>query len=244
MAQGTKWNEPCTIAGCDRPRRRREWCDYHYMRWYHHGDPLAPLTRVRRDDPERAPCSVDGCAEPFHANGLCRRHEHARWRNGTPTTLAYEWAPPAPCRVCGDPPGGRFRQFCSYACWNAWRSYGEDVLTATDCVRCGVRIEFLGRAPTGRRTYRMRSYCPECRGRYTAWGMTVADLVARDGSTCALCGDEIDLALKRNAAGGFMCASIDHIVPRSLGGTDDPTNLQLTHLLCNVRKGGRNRVTT
>lgn len=33
-----------------------------------------------------------------------------------------------------------------------------------------------------------------------------------------------------------LCASIDHIVPLSQGGTNDLTNLQLAHLRCNLRK--------
>ena len=34
--------------------------------------------------------------------------------------------------------------------------------------------------------------------------------------------------------------SIDHIVPRSKGGTDDPDNLVLCHLKCNVEKWDNN----
>ena len=34
--------ETCSIDGCERPItfRARLWCNRHYMRWYHHGDPL------------------------------------------------------------------------------------------------------------------------------------------------------------------------------------------------------------
>lgn len=31
----------------------------------------------------------------------------------------------------------------------------------------------------------------------------------------------------------------DHIVPRSRGGTDDPSNLRLAHAICNLVKGNR-----
>jgi 5-methylcytosine-specific restriction endonuclease McrA len=33
--------------------------------------------------------------------------------------------------------------------------------------------------------------------------------------------------------------SVDHIIPRALGGTHDPENLQLTHLVCNLIKHDR-----
>ncbi|WP_354596069.1 HNH endonuclease signature motif containing protein [Streptomyces sp. JL1001] len=32
------------------------------------------------------------------------------------------------------------------------------------------------------------------------------------------------------------CASVDHVVPRALGGTHEPSNLQLAHLYCNQVK--------
>jgi len=46
----------------------------------------------------------------------------------------------------------------------------------------------------------------------------------RDAYRCQLCGDWHDL-------------TIDHIVPRSKGGTDDPGNLRVLCRSCNSRKG-------
>jgi 5-methylcytosine-specific restriction endonuclease McrA len=34
-----------------------------------------------------------------------------------------------------------------------------------------------------------------------------------------------------------MAATIDHIVPVSRGGSDDPSNLQTAHMVCNSAKG-------
>ena len=50
----------------------------------------------------------------------------------------------------------------------------------------------------------------------------------RDEYTCQICGKTID-------EGAVLC--IDHIVPRSLGGTSDLTNLQTLCVECNVIKG-------
>lgn len=49
---------------------------------------------------------------------------------------------------------------------------------------------------------------------------------ARDHGVCQLCGEAV-------AGRG----TIDHIVPKSRGGTDDLENLQLAHAACNQRKG-------
>lgn len=48
----------------------------------------------------------------------------------------------------------------------------------------------------------------------------------RDGWACLYCGAEAAL-------------SLDHVVPWSLGGSDDESNLQTLCLPCNVRKGAR-----
>lgn len=46
--------------------------------------------------------------------------------------------------------------------------------------------------------------------------------------TCALCGEHIEDVRKSN---------IDHIVPKSKGGSNSNSNLQLTHKTCNRAKG-------
>jgi hypothetical protein len=53
-------------------------------------------------------------------------------------------------------------------------------------------------------------------------------LEARDGRSCARCGDEIERA---------EVASIGHVIARAHGGSDAPGNLRLEHLTCNLRAG-------
>jgi hypothetical protein len=67
--------------------------------------------------------------------------------------------------------------------------------------------------------------------------MTAAQLTAlaeRDGWSCWLCDGPIDPSLPRTLPGA---ASIDHVVPRSRGGTSDLRNLRLAHRRCNTRRG-------
>lgn len=54
-------------------------------------------------------------------------------------------------------------------------------------------------------------------------------VIERDGLVCGLCAGDVE----RDDV------HIDHIVPVVQGGSDAPTNLQVTHSLCNLRKGGR-----
>jgi 5-methylcytosine-specific restriction protein A len=46
---------------------------------------------------------------------------------------------------------------------------------------------------------------------------------------CAICNGPL----------GLYDSHIDHVMPRAMGGSDDVSNLQLTHMSCNTRKGGQ-----
>jgi hypothetical protein len=52
-------------------------------------------------------------------------------------------------------------------------------------------------------------------------------IIDRDGYRCALCNLDVEPD----------DVHIDHIKPRSRGGSDHPDNLQVTHSACNLRKG-------
>jgi 5-methylcytosine-specific restriction endonuclease McrA len=62
-------------------------------------------------------------------------------------------------------------------------------------------------------------------GSTTAWRKIRQEVINRDGC-CQMCGTEERL-------------TVDHIVPRILGGTDSMSNLQVLCGSCNSSKGGR-----
>lgn len=66
--------------------------------------------------------------------------------------------------------------------------------------------------------------------------MNIKDLASRDGKRCHICNRKIDLSLSGTAKWG---PTIDHILPVSLGGTNEPNNLALAHRCCNSRRGNR-----
>lgn len=80
--------------------------------------------------------------------------------------------------------------------------------------------------------------------------MSIEDLAVRDGLLCGICGENLVLEyqdymlwkkvgrklFKRRK---YININIDHIIPRSKGGTWDPKNLQLVHKVCNDIKGNK-----
>jgi len=66
-------------------------------------------------------------------------------------------------------------------------------------------------------------------------GITITQLMVRDGSCCVLCGEDLDRHIKDYRDTEYI--TFDHIIPRADGGTDDPRNLQLAHQGCNIARG-------
>ncbi|WP_425248691.1 HNH endonuclease [Auritidibacter ignavus] len=55
-------------------------------------------------------------------------------------------------------------------------------------------------------------------------------LYNRDSWLCHLCSEPVDRDAHYN---DDYAASLDHIIPRSKGGSDDPSNLRTAHRICN-----------
>lgn len=69
--------------------------------------------------------------------------------------------------------------------------------------------------------------------------ITVEDRVAiyeRDGWQCQLCGGATSRIYDSFDP---LSPTLDHLVPKSLGGTHGPENLQLAHAICNSTRGAR-----
>ena len=226
----------CSVADCDNPRLSRGWCTFHYTRWKLTGDVSTPLER-RKNAGE---CGVVGCRHPMRKRGWCASHYAQAQRSGTePRPFGYKWADrELLCRVCASPvPDGGGRRFlCSGACEYLYRN---KVPSHLPCVGCGVKIDLTKRGKGGQRVKATVKLCRRCRQDKRKHGMSVEQLAARDGTACGICREPVDMTIRRRDPDGLMCASVDHVVPRARGGTNDPENLQLAHLLCNHRKSDR-----
>lgn len=65
----------------------------------------------------------------------------------------------------------------------------------------------------------------------------LASLVVTEyGAVCWLCHRPIDLDAPRR---GPLGLSVDHVIPRSKGGTNALDNLRPAHLHCNSKRGNR-----
>jgi hypothetical protein len=59
------------------------------------------------------------------------------------------------------------------------------------------------------------------------------NIYVRDAWTCQLCLDPVDSDLMSTAPNDDWAPSLDHIVTRVSGGSDEPDNLRLAHRWCN-----------
>lgn len=70
----------------------------------------------------------------------------------------------------------------------------------------------------------------------STWGRMQRSVLERDGWICQRCGRLCAPQKSKHAVRGHW-ATVDHIVPRSRGGWDDPVNLQTLCAACNEAKG-------
>lgn len=89
------------------------------------------------------------------------------------------------------------------------------------------------RANLRRKTQKRRA---QLAGDLDAQAIDRDDIGERDGWRCGLCRRSVDRSL---AYPDPKSASLDHIVPLSLGGLHVLTNVQIAHLECNVAKNNR-----
>jgi 5-methylcytosine-specific restriction endonuclease McrA len=96
----------------------------------------------------------------------------------------------------------------------------------------------------------MRKYCSECRRRRkqdtdarksqrrraAGHPVSLSEVVAARGQRCHICQRKINLNLSGR---DLMGPTIDHILPVSMGGTNDLANLNIAHRVCNMRRGNR-----
>lgn len=228
----------CSVPSCERPSVCRGWCHMHYMRWRTTGDP----EKVKRI--HRAPrgCTVEGCTYTTvkTRQGMCTMHYKRFRKSGDPTTTRVNRQHDGRCSVEGCPRPYTAKGYCSMH-FQRFNTFGDpgglEPGWQLGPETCSV--------PGCDRPHRSRGYCSSHsqtlvrKRRVRAVfdeQVHMTTVIERDGWTCGLCGDPVDPAIDWPDS---MSASIDHIIPIARGGRHNYENVQLAHLLCNLRKKDR-----
>ena len=132
----------------------------------------------------------------------------------------------------GAPGSARRRAFLRAAKAAAGTSGGNLVWVQGACIVCG--DEYTSPGSQSR-------YCSrECRAKNRSarsFGLSWLDrmaLFARDGWVCQICSEPVDYSADPQSD---WYPTLDHIVPRSHGGSDDESNLRTAHRWCNSVRG-------
>ena len=108
----------------------------------------------------------------------------------------------------------------------AYDSYGHP-----DCIVCGLPV------PKTKSTVCGDDACLAVIADTSAWRPLAPEVFKRDRFTCQICDEPTSEKFER---GDIFSPTVDHIVPRTKGGSiDDMGNLQTAHLICNIVKGNR-----
>lgn len=99
----------CVFEGCDKPTRRRGYCNGHYTQIMR-GKPLTPL---QKRTPRTGTCSFEGCGYPENRWGLCAAHVAQRIRGNELTPVQRLADIPDTCTVEGCDAPHRSKGFCN-----------------------------------------------------------------------------------------------------------------------------------
>lgn len=216
----------CKFEGCEKKHRGRGYCQGHLIQ-IRKGTPLRPLLRQL---PPGTPCAFDTCDREAISLGFCNGH-YLQLHQGR--TMAPLYVPVGKCSYpgCGRPheTGG----YCS-GHRGQLRLGGplRPIKSLGPCEKCGLRFD---------RSHHLQRYCSEaCRPDPREWipSSIRREVYERDDYRCQLCGSETEVA---PVSGEYhpWAPSLDHIVPKSRGGSDRISNLRTAHRWCNtVRREG------
>lgn len=249
----------CERPGCSKPLRARGLCSTHYNQQHVPNRHKKKLVKCAACGTEIMRSSGGGRVVGNACSSKCKAKIAAMLRGERTELPATHWARwygkssawprygIASCRWCDETfvkrsAGGSFCSgICSQRLARGVRLPQSELSELVrNCARCGTDY----RHP---RTGRM--HCSDlCRDLdkddrqvaiYHGWirPSARAAIYERDDYQCKLCGDLVDM--NANPQRDDWAPTLDHIIPRSKGGTHDESNLRTTHRWCNSVRGDR-----
>lgn len=189
---------------------------------------------------ERVPCATCGGPTGWALSQRARASKNPRCqpcRRANPAHGRTRYTKGCRCDVCREEQAAWMRDYAARR-----RAEGNPIQRPRDpreCAHCGA--EFLARRD------QPGMFCGmACARLAQGWDPGVARdrfrpskslrrvVSERDGWTCQICGLPVDPGAKLRTRD---FPSLDHIVPRSRGGSDGPENLRLAHMGCNADRG-------
>lgn len=192
-----------------------------------------------QDRPPRTTCCRCGGPHTGSHAGYCRSCWAAYMRE---RKQGLHQAPEfRSCEFCGRSyqPKRRARSiYCSRRCKDHARAPRRERI----CPHCGEQFEtrlstqMLCSRSCRAAAHRLQSKFRSRVGESTRPGIWRYEIAERDGWICGICGTPVDKNARYPDSGQ---ATLDHIVPVTRGGTNDPSNLRLAHMDCNRSRGNR-----
>lgn len=218
----------CKEDGCDRPLRARGMCAMHYKQW--------ARSEGRLNEKKLVACVVCSTEVERHGGGgrktgaVCSERCRYYLRYGK-FPASTELVGPVP-KLYGPepPPAGYVNPYLR-------ERLGKRVFAQGSCYWCGVgftAIAFGNNLPR---------YCSDkCKARrdnakYKKFSIPVRvrrSIYERDGWQCQICFEPTSRVYDHD---DIWSPTLDHILPQSFGGTHEPENLRLCHMICNSERG-------
>jgi len=193
--------------------------------------------------PGRSPYCSSLCREAGRLYSTRKTPIAEKWadRDGTVAAIVAKFQQPAyrRCEWCAVRILVR-RQYCSEECMRL--ALGHRRTSSAVYIR---ECEGCGELKVGR-SKRWRFCSKACRRVRPVTTKTRHCIYERDGWACQICGDQTDPSDFEEVLGsdgrvtivvGYTYPSLDHIVPKSLGGPDTVENLRTAHHGCNSDRG-------
>lgn len=245
----------CSVATCDTDMSgkylRKGYCDKHYYSWRKYGTPTPSKEQRSAKRARRVLRLVKVVC--FHCNRTFEAATRSKRFCSIHCTTWSKYLGPGGskyCSECGSPmvvsrPSGDRRDRCKECSEHGSGGYDAgcrcDVcITAKREANMAYKARVKAEHGVNPSTLYKRRYRERTGIRYR---MAPKDWISpeirlelheRDGWVCHLCGELTD----RNAHfNDDIYPSLDHILARSLGGTDGPENLATAHRICNSVRG-------